>query len=76
MEESRAKEEKDAANRRIVMLESQSSAASGDMMATSSYAAPVDGTEDSNRRVATPSGKKMMSIFPTFFIKLLYFNVY
>ena len=68
MEESRGKEEKDAANRRIVMLENRSSAASGDMVATSSSAAPADGTEDSNRRVATPSGRKMMpkSIFPTF----------
>ena len=50
--EHRAKEDKDAANRRIVMIESQSSAASGDRV-TSSISA---GLEDSNRRAATPSG--------------------
>ena len=62
--ERRAKEDKDAANRltrdRIVLIESQSSAASGEK-STSSCDAPAAGPEDSNRRAATPSGRTLLS---------------
>ena len=62
--ERRAKEEKDVANRhkrdRLMLLDSQSSAASGDK-STSSLSAP-------NRTAATPSGTRMMPkpTFPSF----------
>ena len=62
-QERRAKEDKDAANRqtrdRIVLIESQISTGSGEK-STSSCDAPAAGTEDSNRRVATPSGRTLL----------------
>ena len=62
--ELRAKKEKDAANRqtrdRIVLIESQSSAASGEK-SNSSCDAPAAKPEDSNRRAATPSGRTLLS---------------
>ena len=73
--ELRAKEDKDAANRqtrdRIVLIESQSSAASGEK-SNSSCDAPAAGTEDSNRRTATPSGMTLLS----FTIPSLYEDIY
>ena len=68
--ERRAKEEKDAANRhereRIVLLESQSSAAVVGDKPNLPPADPAAGPEDYNRRSATPSGMKNVTHFQPF----------